>query len=91
MDPVEIHQIEGLDYRQRMFNRNIYVYRKDRSYSAHFNYEELSMESPYYPTPAEAIQSIVRTVQEKKFAKLRTRLNFKGKKYLTELEPWIDF
>ena len=91
MEPVEIHQIEGFDSRKRMFNRNIFVYRKERTYSAQFTYENLFLESPYFMTASEAISELVKMVQGMDFAQLRTRLNFKGKKYLTELEPWIEF
>lgn len=91
MEPVEIHQIEGFDPRNRMFNRNISVYRKERSFSAQLSYEELFLESPHYPTPGEAVRELVKLVVGEKFSRIRTRLNFKGKKYLTELEPWIEF
>jgi hypothetical protein len=91
MEAAEIHQMEGFDSRKRMFNRNIFVHKKDRNYSVQFTYEGLFLESPHFSTPAEAIKELVKTVQGKGFSRLRTRLNFKGKRYLTELEPWVDF
>jgi hypothetical protein len=90
MEPAEIHQMEGFDSRNRMFNRNVFIYKKERSFSAHFRYEELFLESPHFATSTEAINELVKIVQKKGFSRLRTRLNFKGKKYLTELEPWIN-
>lgn len=91
MEPSEIHQIEGFDPRKRMFNRNLFVYKKDKQYAAQFTYENLHLESTHFSTPFEAVQELVRSVQSQNFTQLRTRLNFKGKKYLTELEPWVDF
>jgi len=90
MEPAEIYQMEGFDPRKRMFNRNIFVYKKLKTFSAHLKYEDLFLESSHFPTSTEAIDELVKMAQDKGFSRLRTRLNFKGKKYLTELEPWID-
>ncbi|MBI1819507.1 MAG: hypothetical protein HYR81_04195 [Nitrospirae bacterium] len=90
MTPAEIHQVEGFDPRKRSFNRNFSVYKKDRSYFIQFTYEESHVETPPFQTPAEAVKALAKTLEDKNFTLLRTRINFKGEKYLTELEPWIN-
>ena len=91
MEPAEIHQIEGFDARNRMFNRNIFIYKKERNYSARLTYEDLFFETPQVPTSAEAISDLIQSIKQQSFSQLRTRLNFKGQRYLTEQEPWIAF
>ncbi|MHB8481505.1 MAG: hypothetical protein ACYDBV_02025 [Nitrospiria bacterium] len=91
MTAAEIYQIEGFDAKKRYFNRNLFIHKKDKNFCAQFTYENFHCETPHFATPLEAVKDLVRTLQEKDFSQLRAKLNFKGKKYLTELEPWIEF
>lgn len=88
---IEIHQLEGFDPQGRSFNRNAEVYRSDKGFSARFQYEGLSAESATFVTIAEAIADLVRKIQTQGFRKLRTRVNFKGKRYLAERQSWVDY
>lgn len=88
---VEKHQLEGTDPSDRYFNRLIQIKRIDRGYSGKVTYEALEVESGTHPTIAGAIEEIVDKFREFGFVKMRTRLNFKGKKYLAEKESWVDY
>jgi hypothetical protein len=88
---IEIHQLEGFDPQGRSFNRNVEVYRSEKGFSARFQYEGISAESATFVTIAEAMADLVRTIQHKGFRKLRTRVNFKGKRYFAERQPWVDY
>ena len=88
---IEKHQLEGIDPSDRYFNRVVLVKRVERGYSAKIMYEALEVETGTHPTIAEAIQEIVSKMRDLGFIKMRTRLNFKGKKYLAEKETWVDY
>ena len=88
---IEIHQLEGFDSQGRSFNRNAEVHRSDKGFSARFQYEGFSAGSATYVTIREAIADLIQRLQQKGFRKLRTRVNFKGKRYLAERQPWVDY
>lgn len=88
---VEIHQLEGFDPHGRSFNRNVQAYRLEKGFSTRFHYEDLRAESQTFYTIPEAVKDMVRVLQEKGFRNLRTRVNFKGKRYLAERRSWIDY
>ena len=88
---VEKHQLEATDPSNRYFNRSVAVKRVDRGYSAYLMYEDLELESQVYPTVSGAIKDIVAQLHNHGFTLIRTRLNFKGQKYLAEKETWIDY
>jgi hypothetical protein len=81
---VEIHQVEGFDSVPRYFNRNIEIFKAERGYYGRMHYEDFTVESNHYKTIRQAIDDIVSRLKEKGFTKLRTRLSFRGKKYLGE-------
>lgn len=88
---VEKHQLEGIDPSDRYFNRSVLVKRVDRGYTGKIMYEALEVESGTHPTIAGAIKEVVDKLQNFGFTKMRTRLNFKGQKYLAEKESWVDY
>ncbi|MEC4673296.1 MAG: hypothetical protein VST68_03835 [Nitrospirota bacterium] len=88
---VERHQLEGTDPSDRYFNRTVSIKRVDRGYSAYLMYEDLEIDSRVYPTVSGAIKDIVGQMHDHGFTRIRTRLNFKGLKYLAEKETWIDY
>ncbi|MFB3137550.1 MAG: hypothetical protein ACE1ZJ_06515 [Nitrospirales bacterium] len=88
---VERHQLEGTDPSERSFNRAVAVKRVDRGYSAKMTYEALETESGTHPAPSGAITEIVDKLRDFGFLNMRTRVNFKGQKYLAEKETWIDY
>jgi hypothetical protein len=88
---VEKHQLEGMDPSDRYFNRMIPITRVERGYSGTVMYEALNIQSQVYRTVLEVLKDITDQLRELGFTKMRTRLNFKGQKYLAEKETWIDY
>jgi len=88
---VEKHQLEGVDPSERYFNRAILVNRTPSGYAAKVMYEALTVEGSSHPTIAAAVKELVEKLQPLGFTRLRTRVNFKGNKYLAEKETWIEY
>jgi len=88
---VEKHQLEGMDPSDRYFNRMISITRVERGYSGTVMYEALTVQSQVYRTVSEVLKDITDQLRELGFTKMRTRLNFKGQKYLAEKETWVDY
>ena len=88
---VERHQVEGHDPSDRYFNRAILVSRTANGYAAKVTYEALTVEGQTYSAVGAAVQSVVQKLQDLGFRRLRTRLNFRGQRYLAEKETWIDY
>ena len=88
---VEKHQLEGTDPSDRSFNRVVPVTHVKRGYTASMMYEALVTESEVHQTMGGAIKEIVDKLRYLGFTHMRTRLNFKGQKYLAEKETWVDY
>ena len=88
---VERHQLEGNDPSDRYFSRAIVVSRVSQGYLAKLSYEALAVEGRTSPTIAAAVASIVDKLRELGFRRMRTRPNFKGRRYLAEKETWIEY
>ncbi len=87
---VERHQLEGVDPEKRSFNRWVEIIRSTRGYTAEMGYEGLHLVSLAHPTPRQSLEDLVRQLQVKGFARVRTKLNMRGSRYLAEREPWVD-
>ena len=88
---VEKYQLEGNDAPGRNFVRIVSITRTPTGYTAQIQYESVSAETASHPTTGQAIQALARRLQELGFSRLRTRLNFRGTRYLAEKEPWVDY
>ena len=90
---VRIHlpEVEGFDLNRRSFNRNAEIIRSGKGYYAAINYEGLDVQGTIFPTVEGAMRDMISNLQAKGFFKLRSRVNFKGQRYLAEWEPWIDY
>lgn len=88
---VERHQIEGQDERQRVFNRLVDIQRTEKGYMAIFFYEGLTFETDAARTVEETLRKLISKLQKGGFSNLRTRLNFRGRRYLAEREPWVNY
>jgi len=88
---VEKHQLEGIDPSDRYFNRMVPITRVDRGYTANMMYEALTIQSESHKTVAGALNDIVDQLRALGFSKIRTRLNFKGHRYLAEKETWVEY
>lgn len=88
---IEKHQLEGTDPSDRYFSRMLPIKRVEGGYSGTIMYEALTLESKVYRTVQEAITDLVNQQRDLGFSKIRTRLNFKGQKYLAEKESWVEY
>lgn len=88
---VERHQIEGQDERHRVFNRLVDILRVEKGYTAIFHYEGLTFETESARTVEETIRNLISKLQKAGCSNLRTRLNFRGQRYLAEREPWVNY
>ena len=88
---IEKHQLEGTDPSDRYFNRLVPVKHVNRGYTAMMTYEALVTESDVHQTVGGAITEIVDKLRHLGFTQMRTRLNFKGQKYLAEKESWVEY
>lgn len=87
---VEKHQIEGVDPSDRYFNRAILINRSTSGYTAKSTYEALTVESGPHSTIIASVTELVEKLQALGFSRMRTRVNFKGARYLAEKETWIE-
>jgi len=87
---IERHQLEGIDPSDRSFSRSILVSRTAQGYSAKVMYEAFTVEGQTASTVAAAVKSLVDKLRELGFRRMRTRLNFRGRRYLAEKETWIE-
>ena len=88
---VERDQLEGIDPSDRSFSRSILVSRTTGGYQAKVLYEALTVEGQTQPTVNAAVKSVVDKLRDLGFRRMRTRPNFKGRRYLAEKETWVDY
>ena len=88
---VERHQLEGNDPSDRYFNRSILVGRAAQGYAATVMYEALTVDGPVQPTIGGAVKAVVDKLRAFGFRRMRSRPNFKGRRYLAEKETWIEY
>jgi hypothetical protein len=88
---IEIHQLEGQDDRDRVFNRRVEVARAEKGYRGVFHYEGVTVETEPRRTINDCLVDLVGRLQQLGFHRLRSRVNFRGPRYLAEREPWVDY
>jgi hypothetical protein len=88
---VEKHQVAGLDEKERGFNRQIDVEWIESGYRAVLRYEQTLVETTACDTAVHAVDELVRTLRDRGYTQLRSRLNFKGAAYLGTQELWIEY
>jgi hypothetical protein len=88
---IEIHQVEGFDPQHRSFNRNADILRGDQGLSARFFYEGLRVDTGTHFEVAQVMTDLAQRLQKSGFTQIRSRVNFKGSRYLAERQPWIDY
>ena len=88
---LETHQLEGQDERLRMFNRHVDLERTHEGYVATLYYEGKFFTSAPHSTIKESLLNLIQQLHVSGFSNLRSRLNFRGKRYLAEREPWMDY
>jgi hypothetical protein len=88
---VERYQVEGMDPSDRSFNRTVFVNRTAGGYEGRVIYEAFAVEGTAQSTTGAAVKSVAEKLLGFGFTQLRSRLNFKGSRYLAEKETWVDY
>ena len=88
---VERYQMEGMDPSDRSFNRTVFVNRMPAGYVGKTTYEAFVVEGVAQSTTEAAVRSVAERLLAYGFTRLRSRLNFKGTRYLAEKETWVDY
>ncbi len=88
---VERYQMEGMDPSDRSFNRTVFVNRMPAGYVGKAIYEAFVVEGVAQSTTEGAVRSVAERLLAYGFTRLRSRLNFKGTRYLAEKETWVDY
>ncbi len=83
--------MEGVDPEGRYFNRNAEIHRHEKGYRARLQHEGWQAEGEPALTVEGALTGLAQALQGLGFRKLRSRVNFKGKRYLAEHQPWVDY
>ena len=87
----EKYQLAGLDDRQRGFNREVHLDKENNSYRAALSYEKMRVTGEAADTTTSALSGLVQALHAKGYSQLRSRLIFRGVKYLGSQEPWIEY
>ncbi|MFZ5876232.1 MAG: hypothetical protein ACOYXU_07460 [Nitrospirota bacterium] len=88
---IEIHQVEGFDPQHRSFNRNAEIHRSEQGLSARFFYEGLRVDTGTFFEVDQVMHDLAERLRQVGFTMLRSRVNFRGSRYLAERQPWIDY
>lgn len=88
---IERYQMEGMDPSDRSFNRTVFVNRTAGGYAGKVTYEAFVVEGTDQSNTGEAVRSVAQKLLGFGFTQLRSRLNFKGARYLAEKETWVDY
>jgi len=88
---LEKHLLAGMDERLRGFTRTVEIERREGVFRAIFRYEALVVEGAGAEYAAAALAEMVKSLQERGYRQLRTRLNFIGGAYRGSQEPWVEY
>jgi len=89
--PIEKHQLAGLDARARGFTRLAEVAQSEETYRASLRYETTIVVTNGKETKPAALQELIRLLQTRGYTQLRSQLSFNGNTYLGSQEPWIEY
>ena len=91
MEPTtNIYQVAGLDELGRGFNRRVEMKIVSGTFQAVFQYERFTLQTDPQLTERAAVAELVRQLQTRGYAQLRSRLQFRGETYLGNQKPWED-
>ncbi len=84
------YQIAGLDDLGRGFNRQAEMKFLSGTFQAIFRYERFLLETEPQITEQAAVTMLIDQLQNRGYTQLRSRLQFQGKAYLGNQEPWEE-
>lgn len=87
----EKHQLAGFDARERGFNRPVELVRTAAGYQARLRYETTHIVTPDAPSAPEALQYMIRLLQEQGYTQLRSQQSYRDGVYLGSQELWVEY
>lgn len=84
------YEIAGLDDRGRGFNRQAEMKYCNGYYEGILQYEKLYLTTASQKSERAAVLTLVRQLHEKGYIQLRTRIHFRGTRYLGNQELWEE-
>ena len=87
----EKHQLAGFDARERGFNRPVELLRTSSGFQASLRYEAVHLVTSDTSTTADALQQLIRLLQEQGYTNLRSQQSYRDGVYLGSQEPWIEY
>ena len=89
--PIEKHQLAGLDARARGFTRLVEFEQTEAGHRAVLRYETARFVTEGRPTSTEALQELVHLLQAQAYSQLRSQQSHRNGVYLGSQEPWIEY
>ena len=91
LEPIEKHQLAGLDPQERGFNRPVVLEPREGGYCAVLRYEGVRVMAGADSSQALALRALIGHLQGQGYRQLRTQLSFRGFEYLGSREPWVEY
>jgi hypothetical protein len=88
---LDIHQLAGLDDRERGFSRAIEFERAGEGFRAVLRYESFIVETNPCVTQEIALATLIETLQAQGYRQLKTQVSFRNGIYLGSQERWIEY
>lgn len=85
------HQLSGLDYRERGFNRPIEFERAGDRFYAILRYETVRISTEPHPAQDAALLALIENLHRQGYRQLRTQVSFRNGIYLGSQETWVEY
>ena len=85
------HQLSGLDYRERGFNRPIEFERAGDRFCATLRYETVRISTEPHPAQDAALLALIENLHRQGYRQLRTQVSFRNGIYLGSQETWVEY
>lgn len=85
------HQLAGLDYRERGFNRPVEFERAGDGFCAILRYETVRICTDPHPAQDAALRDLIHVLHKQGYRQLRTQVSFRNGMYLGSQEMWVDY
>ncbi len=85
------HQLAGLDYRERGFNRPVEFVRVGDNFCAILRYETVRVSTEPHPAQDTALLALIQTLHTQGYRQLRTQISFRNGIYLGSQEMWVEY
>ncbi|MDO9117914.1 MAG: hypothetical protein Q7U39_08150 [Nitrospira sp.] len=85
------HQLAGLDYRERGFNRPVEFVRAGEQFCAILRYETIRISTDPHPGQDAALMALIRDLHLQGYRQLRTQVSFRNGIYLGSQELWVEY